>query len=148
MDSERRLLQDVSHELRSPLARLQAASGFAREQPSRADVVLERIERESVRKDRLVSEILTLSRMDDRPMRPLREEVDIDNLIAAIVEDSAFEADLLGRSVVTVLASLSVAIRNVNCEVRSLLAVALAKLDRPRNAHAECAPHSIPGRKW
>ena len=64
MDGQRRLLHDVSHELRSPLARLQAAIGLAHQQPDRMQASLERIERESVRMDRLVGELLTLSRLE------------------------------------------------------------------------------------
>src|SRR5450830_1889578 len=55
MDSQRRLLHDVSHELRSPLARLQ---------PDKMMATIERIEREGVRMDKLVGELLTLSRLE------------------------------------------------------------------------------------
>ena len=63
MDGQRRLLHDVSHELRSPLARLQAAIGLVRQQPDDLDASLSRIEREAARMDRLVGELLTLSRV-------------------------------------------------------------------------------------
>jgi hypothetical protein len=59
MDGQRRLLHDVSHELRSPLARLHAAIGLLRQQPERLDASLGRIERESVRMDKLVGELLS-----------------------------------------------------------------------------------------
>src|SRR6185369_1483607 len=52
--AQRRLLHDVSHELRSPLARLQAAIGLARQNPARLEGTLERIEREVTRLDELV----------------------------------------------------------------------------------------------
>ena len=58
MDGQRRLLHDVSHELRSPLARLQAAIGLVRQQPDDLDASLSRIEREAARMDRLVGEAL------------------------------------------------------------------------------------------
>jgi two-component system OmpR family sensor kinase len=54
MDGQRRLLQDVSHELRSPLARLQAAAGLARQQPGNIEASMDRIEREAMRMDKLV----------------------------------------------------------------------------------------------
>lgn len=60
----RRLLHDVSHEMRSPLARLQVAIGLARQQPHRFDESMARIERESERMDTLVGELLTLSRLE------------------------------------------------------------------------------------
>ena len=74
MDGQRRLLHDVSHELRSPLARLQAAIGLAHQQPERPAASLERIERESVRMDRLVGELLTLSRLEASATRPPTED--------------------------------------------------------------------------
>ncbi len=64
MDGQRRLLHDVSHELRSPLARLQAAVGLARQEPAQIDASMDRIEREAVRMDKLVDELLTLSRVE------------------------------------------------------------------------------------
>src|SRR5262249_254696 len=46
LQAQRRLLHDVSHEMRSPLARLQAAIGLARQRPERLESSLDRIERE------------------------------------------------------------------------------------------------------
>lgn len=96
MDGQRRLLHDVSHELRSPLARLQAAIGLARQQPERLDETLVRIERESVRMDKLVSELLTLSRLEAGMTGKLDEDVDLNELVAAVAEDARFEAEALG----------------------------------------------------
>ncbi|HVL57833.1 MAG TPA: ATP-binding protein [Burkholderiaceae bacterium] len=64
LDSQRRLLHDVSHELRSPLARLQAATGLVRQDPQRLEPVLDRIERETMRLDALVGELLALARLE------------------------------------------------------------------------------------
>jgi two-component system OmpR family sensor kinase len=101
MDGERKLLHDVSHELRSPLARLQAAIGLARQQPMRAALMLDRIERESVRMDQLVGEILTLSRLESTIAQPPQAllPVDMDDLLSHVAEDAAFEADMHGCSV-------------------------------------------------
>jgi len=96
MDGQRRLLHDVSHELRSPLARLQAAIGLARQQPERLDATLARIERESVRMDQLVSELLTLSRLEAGMAGKLDEEVDLNELLANVVDDARFEAETSG----------------------------------------------------
>ena len=101
MDGQRRLLHDVSHELRSPLARLHAAIGLARQQPARMEDSLQRIEREGERMNRLVGELLTLSRLEAGVGVPL-EEVDLAELIGDLVEDARFEA--VGRRV------------TVNCE--------------------------------
>jgi len=92
MDSQRRLLHDVSHELRSPLARLQAAIGLVRQQPERIEDFVARIERESGRMDTLVSELLTLSRLEAGMAGKLDEPVDLGELLADVVDDARFEA--------------------------------------------------------
>jgi two-component system OmpR family sensor kinase len=92
MEGQRRLLHDVSHELRSPLARLQAAIGLAHQQPDKIQPSLERIERESVRMDRLVGELLTLSRLEASTTLPACEAVDLVEMIDQIADDARFEA--------------------------------------------------------
>ena len=92
MDGQRRLLHDVSHELRSPLARMQAAVGLAHQQPDKFASTLERIERESNRMDKLVGELLTLSRLEAMPDALRREPVDLTELADGIVADARFEA--------------------------------------------------------
>ncbi|MGX4640325.1 ATP-binding protein [Massilia sp. SYSU DXS3249] len=91
MDGQRRLLHDVSHELRSPLARLQAAIGLAHQQPDKIGTSLARIERESERMDKLVGELLTLSRLEANPDLPKDELVDMQELIDGIAQDARFE---------------------------------------------------------
>lgn len=92
MDGQRRLLHDVSHELRSPLARLQMAIGLARQQPDKIETSLARIERESVRMDKLVGELLTLSRLEVGAVGAMDEEIDLAELVANVVSDARFEA--------------------------------------------------------
>lgn len=99
MDGQRRLLHDVSHELRSPLARLQAAIGLLRQQPERLEDSLNRIEREGVRMDKLVGELLTLSRLEAGVMKSVEEEINIDLLVEDIVKDARFEAETRGITV-------------------------------------------------
>ncbi|MFA6013471.1 MAG: ATP-binding protein [Gallionellaceae bacterium] len=96
MDGQRRVLHDVSHELRSPLARLQAAIGLARQQPERTEDSMMRIEREAVRMDTLVSELLTLSRLEAGMIGKLNEQVDLNELVSNVVEDARFEAETSG----------------------------------------------------
>lgn len=93
MDGQRRLLHDVSHELRSPLARLQAAVGLAQQQPDKIDSSLARITRESERIDRLVGELLTLSRLEATPEMLRRERLDLAELTDSVVADARFELD-------------------------------------------------------
>jgi two-component system OmpR family sensor kinase len=97
--AQRRLLHDVSHELRSPLARLQAAVGLARQDPAKMEATLERIERETNRLDAMVGEILTLARLESRTTSAAKEPVDFAHLVASIAEDARFEAEASGRRV-------------------------------------------------
>jgi two-component system OmpR family sensor kinase len=99
MDGQRRLLHDVSHELRSPLARLQAAIGLLRQQPEKLEDSLNRIEREGMRIDKLVGELLTLSRLEGGVMKAAAEEINIAELLNDIVEDARFEAETRGITV-------------------------------------------------
>jgi two-component system OmpR family sensor kinase len=98
IDAQRRLLHDVSHELRSPLARLQAAVGLL-PQDLGSHALIERIERESVRLDELVGELLTLSHLEAGTDPRAREAVDLLDLVAAIAEDARFEAQAQQRDV-------------------------------------------------
>ncbi|MEW6765497.1 MAG: ATP-binding protein [Pseudomonadota bacterium] len=94
--AQKRLLHDVSHELRSPLARLQVAVGLARQQPERLEEYLERIEREAQRLDRLVGEVLTLARLESGMVRVCVEDVDLGELLQSVVADARFEARAKG----------------------------------------------------
>jgi two-component system OmpR family sensor kinase len=99
LEGHQRLLHDVSHEMRSPLARLHAAIGLARQQPDRLDAHLERIELEAVRMDALVEELLTLARLQSGVGIALEEEVSVPELLTALVEDCDFEARARGGEV-------------------------------------------------
>jgi signal transduction histidine kinase len=95
VEAQQQLLHDISHELRSPLTRLQAAIGLLRQDATRLEM-LGRIERESVRMDTLIEALLTLARLQGRPDSIEREPVDIVELLAMIVEDAQFEAGIKG----------------------------------------------------
>lgn len=99
VSSQQRLLHDVSHELRSPLARMQAAIGLARQNPLKTEMALDRVERESMRLDKLVGEILALSRLEAKAGKQSGEDIDIAGLVAEIVEDARFEAEASGKRV-------------------------------------------------
>lgn len=100
--SQRRLLHDVSHELRSPLARLQAAVGLARQDPAKLAATFDRIELETARLDGLVGELLTLSRLEAGVEGEPKRLLDVMELAAGIAEDAAFEAAAAGRDLVFV----------------------------------------------
>lgn len=95
MEGQKNLLHDVSHEIRSPLARLQAAIGLARQQPSRMGDSLDRIEREGERINQQVGELLTLSRLEAGVVGAF-ENVDMGELLVGIVEDARFEGVVRG----------------------------------------------------
>jgi signal transduction histidine kinase len=92
LEAQRRLLHDVSHELRSPLARLQAVADLVRQQPERTAEFIERIERDTGRMDKLVGELLTLARLDSGMPGNADEMLDLSDMLAEITDDSAFEA--------------------------------------------------------
>ncbi len=98
--SQQRLLHDVSHELRSPLARIQAAIGVARQQPDRLLAMQERVERESMRLDALVEELLTLSRLETTAKAANQDRIDVMDLLADICEDARFEAQTAHRELI------------------------------------------------
>jgi two-component system OmpR family sensor kinase len=99
MNRQRRLLHDVSHEMRSPLARLQAAAGLIRLKHGTGEPAIERIEEEIVRIDRLVGDLLKLSRLEAGELAGAAEEVDMQELVREVVEDANFEAQAMGRAV-------------------------------------------------
>jgi two-component system OmpR family sensor kinase len=97
MAAQRRLLHDVSHELRSPLARLQAAVGLLRQDRNQHERSLARIEREAVRLNDLVGELLTLARLDSGAIAQAPEKIDLADMVADTAEDAKFEAETSGR---------------------------------------------------
>jgi two-component system sensor histidine kinase CpxA len=98
--TERRLFADVSHELRSPLARLTVAVGLLRQRGNAAHAEeLARIEREVARLDQLIGQSLTLARLDGSAGTEAREPFDLTNLVQEVVADADFEAQASGRRV-------------------------------------------------
>ncbi|HTY98922.1 MAG TPA: ATP-binding protein [Rhodocyclaceae bacterium] len=91
--SQQTLLRDVSHELRSPLARLQAALGLIRQRGGAiGEAELDRFEREAERLNDLVGQILSFSRLDSGVRAVAQETLDLAQLVAEAVEDTAIEA--------------------------------------------------------
>lgn len=92
------LLHDISHELRSPLTRLQAAIGLLQQDPAQANAMIERIERESGRLDLLIEELLTLNRLDAGANGMPLQRVDVIELLQAITDDAGFEGSASQRT--------------------------------------------------
>jgi len=93
LKAQSRLLNDISHELRSPLARLNVALGLARQRAGveSADM-LDRIELEASRLNELIGRILTLARLEDGEQRVPQNPVALDEIVMSVTEDAEFEA--------------------------------------------------------
>lgn len=85
-----RLLQDVSHELRAPLARLQVAAGLAEQKLGEGDRLAGRINQECDQLNRLIDEILSLSRLDAQPLD--NEPFELAQLLRELYDDIRFSA--------------------------------------------------------
>jgi signal transduction histidine kinase len=92
--SERRLLQDISHELRSPLTRLKFAVRLTRT-AAEPKAALDRVERETNRITSLVSEIVEMTRMEGDPLSRNTEPVHLKQLVEETLDDCRVEAQLL-----------------------------------------------------
>jgi two-component system sensor histidine kinase CpxA len=89
--AERRLLFDISHELRSPLARLSVAVELARSSEGGAPP-LDRIQREADRLNALIRQMLEVTRTEGDPSRLKSDSLRLDQLVAALVDDCSIEA--------------------------------------------------------
>jgi two-component system sensor histidine kinase CpxA len=93
MKAQSRLLNDISHELRSPLARLNVALGLARQRSGPdAATMLERIELEASRLNELIGRLLTLARLEDGEKSVPPTPVFLDEIVESVTEDAEFEA--------------------------------------------------------
>jgi two-component system sensor histidine kinase CpxA len=97
VNAQSRLLNDISHELRSPLARLNVALGLARQRSGAESAsMLERIELEAARLNELIGRLLTLARMEDGEQRIPSTPVLLDEVVLGVTEDAEFEAQARG----------------------------------------------------
>ncbi|HYL92163.1 MAG TPA: ATP-binding protein [Alphaproteobacteria bacterium] len=100
ISSQQRLLADISHELRSPLARLTVALELARKNSNgKAIPALDRIEQEVERVNKLVGQLLTLTRLESGAERIPPEMLVLEDLVQQIVDDANFEAKPLHKEV-------------------------------------------------
>lgn len=97
VSSREQLLHDVSHELRSPLARLQLAIGLAHQNHANIEPSLQRIEREASRMDKMIGELLALSRSEHQVVDDTY--FDLLGLVTAVVNDARFEAQVPGVTI-------------------------------------------------
>ena len=97
LSNQQRLMRDVSHELRSPLARLQALLSIAR-QKNQDENLVDRMERETERLNGLIEQILTYARMETEAELQLRN-TDLVDLLNTIAEDASVEGELQNKTV-------------------------------------------------
>ena len=93
------LLHVVSHELRSPLTRMQVALELARKTPETTERMLDRISREIARLDKILGDTLTLSRLESQSDVPDEDCINLVELLEDIVSDTRFEAEQSGRKI-------------------------------------------------
>ncbi|MDI1243401.1 MAG: ATP-binding protein [bacterium] len=98
--SQQRLSRDVSHELRSPLARMNVALEIAK-QRSNGDTstFFQRIEIESQRLNGMISRLLTLSKLESGSKDFDQRELNLRSLVEQVAADADFEANAKNRSV-------------------------------------------------
>lgn len=98
--SQQRLSRDISHELRSPLARMNVALGIAKQKASpEVAAQLGRIETEADRLNQMIGRILTLSKLESGADGYEKEVIDIGDIVASVADDADFEARPLGKYV-------------------------------------------------
>lgn len=93
INAQQQLLSNVSHELRSPLTRLQVALGIARQKDNIQDVQqnLDRIENETGRLEGLIAQALKLSRLENAMQHMQKQPCDLNEILTAVINDAQFE---------------------------------------------------------
>jgi two-component system sensor histidine kinase CpxA len=100
INSQRRLLGDISHELRSPLARLNVALELARQRAGAdATSALERIQQEAENLNEMIGQLLALTRLESGAEGLRKTPFDLVALVSAITADAQFEAGSRNRAV-------------------------------------------------
>ena len=101
VSANKQLVRDISHELRSPLARLNVALGIARSQNRDiSQTALDRIEKESERLNFLIGELLTLSLLEGNGDAMAKQVFPLCDLVSEVVRDADFEGMSQGRKAV------------------------------------------------
>jgi len=98
----RQLIFDISHELRSPLARLNVALDLARDGKT-GQLPFDHMERDLARLDEMLERLLTLAKLDSTSTQVTMTSLDIAEIVGRIAADAAFEAQK--RNVVVVFAA-------------------------------------------
>jgi signal transduction histidine kinase len=100
LKAQRRLLGDISHELRSPLARLNVALELARQRGGPgATSALQRIQHEAECLNEMIGQLLALTRLETSGREITKNGFDLARLVRDIADDADFEARSRNRSV-------------------------------------------------
>ncbi|HTJ29938.1 MAG TPA: ATP-binding protein [Acidobacteriaceae bacterium] len=99
VEAQKLLVRDISHELRSPLARLQVALEIAREESPASTEILDQASAEADRVNALISELLTLSLMESMRQAPAPETFSLGEIFETLLPDMRFEAEANEASV-------------------------------------------------
>jgi two-component system, OmpR family, sensor histidine kinase CpxA len=89
--SQRQLISDISHELRSPLARINATVGVARQRLGQ-NALFDRLEHDAERLNEMLGRLLTLARLETTATSPEMRRINLKTLVADIVSDAQWEA--------------------------------------------------------
>lgn len=126
ISSQKRLLADISHELRSPLTRLKMATGLAQMQANEASQsYLLRIEKEANQLDQMIADVLQVSRLEAKSQTLAMQKQSLNVIVEHVLNDAKFEAKQYDKQL-TITGDASVTIR---CD-EALIASALENLLR------------------
>jgi signal transduction histidine kinase len=93
IQSERNLLSGVSHELRSPIARMRLALTLARDaDDDERSEMLDRIEQDTIQLDSILEQILTVARLESGQHKPRFERLSLNEIVEDVLRDATFEA--------------------------------------------------------
>ena len=95
LTAERRLLQDISHELRSPLTRIRFAAALTKTAEDREGAT-DRLNKEIARLTELVNALLQMTRIEGDPSNRIMQEVSLPELVRLVVQDCELEAKARG----------------------------------------------------
>ncbi len=126
ISSQKRLLADISHELRSPLTRLKMATGLAQMQANDASQsYLLRIEKEANQLDKMIADVLQVSRLEAKSQALSLQKQSLQIIVDHVINDAQFEAKQNNKQL-NIVGAVDV---NINCD-ETLIASALENLLR------------------
>jgi two-component system OmpR family sensor kinase len=99
IESRQEFFRNVSHEMRSPLARIKLAIELAELDPETAKEQLHRIRGETAHLEKMMSQILDLAKLEDPDRDDSFEVVDLVEIIDIVVSDARFEGEARGQRV-------------------------------------------------